>query len=76
MILFFLQVQTIRRDFSTGQNFVAPVLRKQNGSCITEETLSVCSNSEITLSTDNVSPSLSLENSPKLYQDYGRNSLA
>ncbi|KAK0084810.1 hypothetical protein PV326_006140, partial [Microctonus aethiopoides] len=70
------KVQTIRRDFSTGQNFVAPVLRKQNGSCITEETLSVCSNSEITLSTDNVSPSLSLENSPKLYQDYGRNSLA
>lgn len=62
------KVQPPKRDLSAGQNFVAPVLRKKYGNCITEETLSAC-NSEITLSTDR---SPSIQQSPKLYQNYGR----
>ncbi|XP_034950764.1 CSC1-like protein 2 isoform X2 [Chelonus insularis] len=65
------KAQAMRRDLSNGQNFIAPVLKKTYGAYVTEETISVASNSEITLSTEDSNVS-SIQNSPKLYQDYGR----
>ncbi|XP_015119939.1 CSC1-like protein 2 [Diachasma alloeum] len=62
------KVQPPKRDLSTGQNFVAPVLRKKYGNCIGEETISP-SNSEVTVSTDR---SPDAHESPRLYQNYGR----
>ncbi|XP_074102132.1 transmembrane protein 63 [Cotesia typhae] len=73
--------QIIKRDFSTGLNFIAPVLRKKYGSLITEEVTSVASNSQVTVLTDNSSTDTTLtensassavQESPKLYQNYGK----
>ncbi|XP_020293493.1 CSC1-like protein 2 [Pseudomyrmex gracilis] len=60
-----------KRDFSAGQNFVAPVLRKNQTSI--EETISVASNSEANLpsSRSTTSSLQSAQESPKLYQNYG-----
>ncbi|XP_011049101.1 PREDICTED: CSC1-like protein 2 isoform X1 [Acromyrmex echinatior] len=57
-----------KRDLSTGQNFVAPVLRKNQISI--EETISTASNSEINLPSPTSTIS-SVQESPKLYQNYG-----
>ncbi|XP_077258305.1 transmembrane protein 63 [Temnothorax americanus] len=57
-----------KRDLSTGQNFVAPVLRKNQIS--TEETISTASNSEVNLPSPTNTTS-SIQESPKLYQNYG-----
>ncbi|XP_018407611.1 PREDICTED: CSC1-like protein 2 isoform X2 [Cyphomyrmex costatus] len=57
-----------KRDLSTGQNFVAPVLRKNQISI--EETISTASNSEINLPSP-TSTTSSVQESPKLYQNYG-----
>ncbi|XP_072767766.1 calcium permeable stress-gated cation channel 1 isoform X2 [Anoplolepis gracilipes] len=60
--------QIPKRDLSTGQNFVAPVLRKNTISV--EETVSTASNSEVNLPSPRSTTS-SLQESPKLYQNYG-----
>ncbi|XP_012527049.1 calcium permeable stress-gated cation channel 1 isoform X1 [Monomorium pharaonis] len=57
-----------KRDISTGQNFVAPVLRKNQ--VTTEETISTASNSEMNLPSP-TSATSSRQESPKLYQNYG-----
>lgn len=57
-----------KRDLSTGQNFVAPVLRKNMTSL--EETISTASNSEANLPSPRSTTS-SIPESPKLYQNYG-----
>ncbi|XP_018312441.1 CSC1-like protein 2 isoform X1 [Mycetomoellerius zeteki] len=57
-----------KRDLSTGQNFVAPVLRKNQISI--EETISTASNSEVNLPSPTSTIS-SVQESPKLYQNYG-----
>ncbi|XP_024880459.1 CSC1-like protein 2 isoform X2 [Temnothorax curvispinosus] len=57
-----------KRDLSTGQNFVAPVLRKNQ--IFTEETISTASNSEVNLPSPTNTTS-SIQESPKLYQNYG-----
>ncbi|XP_043276289.1 calcium permeable stress-gated cation channel 1 [Venturia canescens] len=66
--------QVPRRDLTTSQNFIAPVLRKKIGTLPTEETISINSNtpSTTTTTTQALSRSPSVHDSPKLYQDYGR----
>lgn len=62
------KTQAPKRDLSTGQNFIAPVLRKN---IITlEETISSASNSESNLPSPRSTTS-SVQESPKLYQNYG-----
>ncbi|XP_018050960.1 PREDICTED: CSC1-like protein 2 [Atta colombica] len=63
-----LKASVPKRDLSTGQNFVAPVLRKNQISI--EETISIASNSEINLPSPTSTIS-SVQESPKLYQNYG-----
>ncbi|CAL1679702.1 unnamed protein product [Lasius platythorax] len=60
--------QVPKRDLSTGQNFVAPVLRKNM--IFLEETISSASNSEANLPSPRSTTS-SIQESPKLYQNYG-----
>lgn len=62
-------MQAPKRDLSTGQNFIAPVLRKNQTSL--EETILTASNSEVNLPSPKSTTS-SVEESPKLYQNYGR----
>ncbi|KAM0725865.1 Calcium permeable stress-gated cation channel 1 [Formica fusca] len=62
------KTQVPKRDLSTGQNFVAPVLRKNMTSL--EETISTASNSEANLPSPRSTTS-SIQESPKLYQNYG-----
>ncbi|KMQ92237.1 transmembrane protein 63a-like protein [Lasius niger] len=60
--------QVPKRNLSTGQNFVAPVLRKNM--IFLEETISSASNSEANLPSPR-STTCSIQESPKLYQNYG-----
>ncbi|EZA60651.1 hypothetical protein DMN91_007488 [Ooceraea biroi] len=62
------KAQAAKRDLSTGQNFVAPVLRKNP--TLLEETISTASNSEGNLPSPQNTTS-SIQESPKLYQNYG-----
>lgn len=69
------KAQAIKRDLSAGQNFVAPVLRQKQISL--EETISTRSNSDPNLpSLVSTSASVVLQESPKLYQNYGKESQA
>lgn len=63
------KAQPLKRDLSTGQNFVAPVLRKKQASV--EETISTASNLEDNLPSPRTTTS-SIQESPKLYQNYGK----
>ncbi|CAL7936228.1 unnamed protein product [Xylocopa violacea] len=67
------KIQTQKRDLSTGQNFVAPVLRQKQTSL--EEIISADLNSDLTLP-DSINTSPSVQESPKLYQNYGKESQA
>ncbi|XP_014480213.1 PREDICTED: CSC1-like protein 2 isoform X2 [Dinoponera quadriceps] len=60
------KAQAPKRDLSTGQNFVAPVLRKNQSSM--EETISTISDSNLPSPRSTTS---TLQESPKLYQNYG-----
>ncbi|XP_011137889.1 CSC1-like protein 2 [Harpegnathos saltator] len=60
------KAQAPKRDLSTGQNFVAPVLRKNQLSI--EETISTASDSNLPSPRSTTS---TLQESPKLYQNYG-----
>lgn len=62
-----------KRDLSAGQNFIAPVLRTKQASL--EETISTSSNSNFS-PTSLKSTISSIQDSPKLYQDYGKESQA
>ncbi|KAK2588392.1 hypothetical protein KPH14_004400 [Odynerus spinipes] len=66
------KAQPPKRDISggtTGQSFVAPVLRKKQASV--EETISADSNSEFNTASPRSTTS-SIQDSPVLYQDYGK----
>lgn len=63
----------IKRDISAGQNFVAPVLRSKQVSL--EETIPTGSNSDLSLPGLRTSV-ISVQDSPKLYQNYGKESEA
>ncbi|KOX74643.1 Transmembrane protein 63A [Melipona quadrifasciata] len=68
------KAQMQKTDLSVGQTFIASVLRKKQTSL--EETISTSSNSDssiLSLRSTNVS---SIQDSPKLYQDYGKESQA
>ncbi|XP_058804912.1 calcium permeable stress-gated cation channel 1 [Phymastichus coffea] len=64
--------QASKRDFSAGQHFVAPVLRKKLPVGSPEETISVSTSVPSSPSTRVYSTNSSAQGSPKLYQDYGR----
>ncbi|XP_029047997.1 calcium permeable stress-gated cation channel 1 isoform X1 [Osmia bicornis bicornis] len=66
--------QALKRDLSAGQNFVAPVLRKKQISL--EETISTASNSDRNLVILRSPSTSSIQESPKLYQNYGKESQA
>ncbi|XP_076761110.1 transmembrane protein 63 [Xylocopa sonorina] len=67
------KTQTQKRDLSAGQNFVAPVLRQKQTSL--EEVVSADLNSDLNLpESTNTSPTV--QDSPKLYQNYGKESEA
>ncbi|XP_003707570.1 transmembrane protein 63 isoform X1 [Megachile rotundata] len=68
------KTQVLKRDLSTGQNFVAPVLRKKVISL--EETVSTTSDSDLRLTSLRSTTASSMQESPKLYQDYGKESQA
>lgn len=66
------KAQAARRDISgatTGQSFIAPVLRKKQASV--EETISGELNSEFNTASSRSATS-SIQDSPVLYQDYGK----
>lgn len=63
-----------KRDLSAGQNFIAPVLRTKQTSL--EETISTGSNSNFTPTSLKSTSISSIQESPKLYQDYGKESQA
>ncbi|XP_053972346.1 calcium permeable stress-gated cation channel 1 [Hylaeus volcanicus] len=67
------KTQMLKRDLSSGQNFVAPVLRKEQQTPI-EEIPSTASNSDLNLIISNSTSTV--QESPKLYQDYGKESQA
>ncbi|KAG7205790.1 hypothetical protein KM043_007735 [Ampulex compressa] len=67
------KVQAPKRDLSTGQNFIAPVLRRKQASL--EETISADSMLDLNLPSPRSTTS-SIQESPKLYQDYGKESQA
>lgn len=72
--LFVLQTQAVKRDLSGGQNFIAPVLREKQVSV--EETVSARSNSDLNLPSLRSTSTSSIQESPKLYQNYGKESTA
>ncbi|XP_033211749.1 CSC1-like protein 2 [Belonocnema kinseyi] len=60
-----------KRDLAPGQSFVPPVLRKRLNAPIPEETVSITSNpAESPMSNNDSTTSSSLQESPKLYQNY------
>lgn len=63
-----------KRDLSAGQNFIAPVLRTKQASL--EETISTGSNSNLTPTSLKSTSISSIQDSPKLYQNYGKESQA
>ena len=63
-----------KRDLSVGQTFIAPVLRKKQTSL--EETISTSSNSDSSILSLRSTSVSSIQDSPKLYQDYGKESQA
>lgn len=67
-------MQTQKRDLSAGQNFIAPVLRQKQSSI--EETISVNSNSDASPSSLRNANVCTIQESPKLYQNYGKESHA
>ncbi|OAD57249.1 Transmembrane protein 63B [Eufriesea mexicana] len=68
------KIQMQKRDLSAGQNFVAPVLRNKQNSL--EETISTASNSDLSPQCLRSSSVPSIQDDPKLYQDYGKESQA
>ncbi|XP_076635831.1 transmembrane protein 63 [Colletes latitarsis] len=68
------KTQAFKRDLSTGQNFVAPVLRKEQISL--EETVSDGLDSDRNLPSLITTTTSSVQESPKLYQNYGKESEA
>ncbi|XP_076646607.1 transmembrane protein 63 isoform X1 [Halictus rubicundus] len=68
------KTQAVKRDLSGGQNFVAPVLRDKQLS--PEETVSAGSSSDHNMPSLIIVSASSLQESPKLYQDYSRESTA
>ncbi|XP_043261646.1 calcium permeable stress-gated cation channel 1 [Colletes gigas] len=69
------KTQALKRDMSAGQNFVAPVLRKEE--ITLEETVPDGVGSDHNLSSLILSTSTSsVHESPKLYQNYGKESEA
>lgn len=81
-----MKTQAAKRDFSSGQNFIAPVLRKKQLSGAIEETISTTSNADSNGACPQSDPpmpatplanlrnsrSLSIQEGPELqlYQDY------
>lgn len=63
-----------KRDLSAGQNFIAPVLRKKQTSL--EETISIGTNSDLSPPSLRSTSASSIQDSPKLYQNYGKESQA
>ncbi|XP_043589915.1 calcium permeable stress-gated cation channel 1 isoform X2 [Bombus pyrosoma] len=68
------KAQMQKRDLSAGQNFIAPVLRKKQTSL--EETISIGTNSDLSPPSLRSTSASSIQDSPKLYQDYGKESQA
>ncbi|XP_015436121.1 PREDICTED: CSC1-like protein 2 [Dufourea novaeangliae] len=68
------KTQAVKRDLSGGQNFIAPALRKKQVSL--EETVSNDTNSDLNMPSLSSTNTSSVKESPKLYQDYGKESTA
>ncbi|CAK9817995.1 Calcium permeable stress-gated cation channel 1 [Anthophora quadrimaculata] len=63
------KIQTQKRDFTAGHNFVAPMLRNTQS---LEETISTNSNCDVNLPNVSDTNASSIQESPKLYQDYNK----
>lgn len=68
------KAQMQKTDLSVGQTFIASVLRKKQTSL--EETISTSSNSDSSILSLRSTSVSSIQDSPKLYQDYGKESQA
>nr|XP_031835277.1 CSC1-like protein 2 [Nomia melanderi] len=68
------KTQAVKRDLSGGQNFIAPVLREKQVSM--EETVSARTISDLNLPSLRSTSTSSIQESPKLYQNYGKESTA
>ncbi|XP_076171762.1 transmembrane protein 63 isoform X2 [Ptiloglossa arizonensis] len=68
------KTQVLKRDLSAGQNFIAPVLKKEQISL--EETISTDSNSDPNQPSSGSTSTFVIKENPKLYQNYGKVSQA